>query len=142
MKVRITRIDRSLPLPQYETKGSVGVDLIAREDVVVEPGEIVLIPGNIIIETPPGWMFMVASRSSTPRKKGLKFPHSIGIIDQDYCGSKDEIMIQVYNFTDKPTTVHRGEKIAQGIFVRVDRAIFEEIEDMGNTTRGGFGSTD
>ena len=142
MKLRITRIDKSLELPQYETNGSVGLDLIVREDTVINPGEIVLIPANIIIETPKGWMFMIVSRSSTPKKKGLKFPHSIGIIDQDYCGPEDEVKIQVYNFTDKPTTVHRGDKIAQGIFVKVDKMEFEEVDDMRNETRGGFGSTD
>ena len=68
-------------------------------------------------------------------------PHGIGVIDHDYCGPRDEIKIQVYNFTDKPVTVLRGEKIAQGIFVRVDKCEFEEVSQIKEESRGGFGST-
>ena len=87
-------------------------------------------------------MLTVASRSSTPKKKGLLTPHGIGIIDQDYCGPEDEIKIQVYNFTDEPVTIERGDKIAQGVFVRVDTFEWEEVDVMTGESRGGFGSTD
>jgi dUTP pyrophosphatase len=142
MQVKIKRVDKTLPLPIYETKGSVGFDLISREEMIILPGQIALIPSNIIVETPKGYMLQVASRSSSPGKKGLMPPHGIGIVDTDYCGNDDEVMIQVYNFTEKPTTVSRGEKIAQGIFVRVETAIWSETDDMDNESRGGFGSTD
>lgn len=141
MKARIKRLDTSLPLPQYETQGSVGFDLIAREQVEIQPKKIALIPGNVIIETPEGYALILASRSSTPKKKGLSFPHSIGVIDQDYCGPEDEVKIQVYNFTDTPVIVERGEKIAQAMFVRVDRLEWEEVSEISRETRGGFGST-
>ena len=134
--VRIKRIDQDLPLPKYETEGSVGFDILARTDVTVQPSTIELIPGNII-----GYMLVVASRSSTPKKKGLTKPHGFGIIDQDYCGPEDEIKIQVYNFTNQTVEVKRGEKIAQGVFVRVDTFIWEEVEEMKKPSRGGFGST-
>jgi dUTP pyrophosphatase len=142
MQAKIKRVDTGLPLPKYETKGSVGMDLLARETTTITAGSIGLIPGNIIVETPPGYMLMIASRSSTPRKKGLMFPHSIGVIDQDYCGEADEILIQVYNFTDTDVTIKRGEKIAQAIFVRVDQAQLLEVTEMSEVSRGGFGSTD
>jgi dUTP pyrophosphatase len=142
MQVRIKRIDPELPLPVYETAGAVGFDLLAREDVMINPGEIVLIPANVIVETPPGYAFLVVSRSSTPRKKGLMKPHGIGVIDQDYCGPEDEVKIQVQNFTQESVKVSRGEKIAQGLFVRCDRAEFVEVEAIERETRGGFGSTD
>lgn len=142
MKVRIKRIDISLPLPVYETLGAVGFDLLAREETRIQPGEIVLVPGNVIVETPPGYALILASRSSTPRKKGLMKPHGIGVIDQDYCGPADEVKIQVQNFTQQEVVVARGEKIAQGLFVRVDRAEFEEVSEINKPTRGGFGSTD
>jgi len=93
MKVKICRIDKDLPLPEYHTKGAVAFDLIAREDTNVPPKEIILIPSNNIIKTPPGFTLVLAPRSSMPKKTGLSFPHSIGIIDQDYCGSEDEIKI-------------------------------------------------
>jgi dUTP pyrophosphatase len=142
MKIRIKRIDKSLPLPCYETAGSVGFDILAREDVVVAPGKISLIPGNVIVEVPDGYTLTIASRSSTPLKKGLLTPHGIGIIDHDYCGPDDEIKIQVYNFGDKDVSVGRGDKIAQGLFVRVDRFEWEEVSEVRPVSRGGFGSTD
>lgn len=135
------RIDSSLPLPRYETAGSVGFDFLAREEIVIPGRSLGLVPGNLIVEVPKGYMLAVAARSSMPKKKGLLTPHGFGIIDQDYCGSQDEIKIQVFNFTQEPVTVHRGEKVAQGVFVRVDTFEFEEVAEMTNATRGGFGST-
>lgn len=141
MAVKVQRIDKDLPLPKYETNGAVGFDLLARETTVIPKGTIQLIPGNVIVETPPGYMLVVASRSSTPRKKGLTQPHGIGIIDQDYCGPTDEIKIQMYNFSENDVTVERGEKIAQGVFVHVSKFDFEEVEQIKEESRGGFGST-
>lgn len=140
-KVKIKRIDKSLPLPIYETQGSVGFDLLAREDMTINPGEIARIPGNVIVQVPQGYMLLLASRSSTPVKKGLTKPHGIGVIDQDYCGENDELLIQVYNFTNEPTHVAKGEKIAQGVFVKVDQLEFTEVDEMQSPSRGGFGST-
>ncbi|KKQ71664.1 MAG: deoxyuridine 5'-triphosphate nucleotidohydrolase Dut, dUTP pyrophosphatase [Candidatus Peregrinibacteria bacterium GW2011_GWC2_39_14] len=141
MKVHIKRIDNDLPLPIYETDGSVGFDISARTDVMIEARSLAFIPGNLIIETPKNYMLVVAARSSAPKKKGLMTPHGIGIIDHDYCGPEDEIKIQVYNFTDKAVEIKRGEKIAQGIFVKIGKAKWKEIEVIEKKTRGGFGST-
>lgn len=141
MNVSIKRIDPKLPLPMYETKGAVGFDFVAREEVIIEPRALGLIPGNVVIEVPEGYMLVVASRSSAPKKKGLLTPHGIGIIDHDYCGPTDEIKVQVYNFCDQPVTVMRGEKIAQGVFVKIEKFVFEEVEEMTKESRGGFGST-
>lgn len=141
MQVQIQRIDTSLPLPRYESAGAVGFDLITRETTVVEPGKIALVPGNVIVKVPAGYLLMITPRSSLPRKKGLICPHSVGIIDQDYHGEKDEILVQVQNITDKPVTVERGERIAQGLFVKIEKAEFQEVETHGAETRGGFGST-
>ena len=142
MKVKIKRIDEGLPLPVYETDGSVGFDILAREDAVVAAGEIVLVPSNLIVEVPSGYMLVIASRSSTPRKRGLMQPHGFGIIDHDYCGPEDEVKIQVYNFSDSEVVVARGDKIAQGVFVRIDKFELEEVSgDLRDGSRGGFGST-
>ena len=142
MKVRIKRIDKELPLPVYETDGSVGFDLVAREEIIIDPDKIKLIPGNVVIEVPKGYMLAVASRSSTPRKRGLTPPHGFGVIDHDYCGPEDEVKIQVYNFSNETVTIARGEKIAQGVFVRVDKFEWEEVDEIREESRGGFGSTD
>lgn len=141
MKIKIKRIDRELPLPKYETSGSVGFDLLAREDTLVKAKSIGLIPGNVIVETPIGFMLKIVLRSSTPKRKGLMSPHGVGVIDQDYCGNEDEIKIQVYNFTNQDVLVEKGEKIAQGVFVKIDKFDWEEINEMDKKTRGGFGST-
>ncbi len=141
MHVKIKRIDKDLPLPKYETAGAVAFDVLARVETVVPPGEVVLVPGNVIVEIPQNYMLILASRSSTPIKKGLMTPHGIGIIDQDYCGPADELKVQLYNFTKDPVTVARGERIAQGIFARIDRFEWAEVEEMERPTRGGFGST-
>ena len=88
-------------------------------------------------------MLMLATRSSLPLKKGLSFPHGIGIIDQDYCGPEDEVKIQVLNLTDKPVQIAKGDRIAQAVFVKMETALFEEMEDVKTAqNRGGFGSTE
>jgi dUTP pyrophosphatase len=141
LAVNISRVDRSLPLPRYATAGSVGFDLVCRVETIIGPGEIGLVPGNVIVHTPPGYMLLVVPRSSTPRRLGLVSPHGAGIIDQDYCGPDDEILIQLLNIRTEPVTVPRGERIAQGVFVRVAIAEWREVEPLDRPSRGGFGST-
>jgi len=141
MTIKIKRVDNSLPLPEYATPGSVCFDLIAREDMTIGPRELSLIPTNVIVETPPGFMFVVVPRSSTPKKKGLLIPHGIGIIDQDYCGPNDEVLFQVLNFRDEAVKVERGERLAQGCFVKIEKVGFEEVDKVSDKSRGGIGST-
>lgn len=141
MKVKITRIDKELPLPEYKTKGSVGCDLYARVNTTIPPKQVGKIPANVIVQTPKGYMLMLTMRSSTPSKKGLSMPHGLGTIDQDYSGPDDELIIQVYNFTDTNVIVERGERVAQMVFVPIEVAEFEEVEQVSNESRGGFGST-
>ncbi|MBI4235073.1 dUTP diphosphatase [Candidatus Peregrinibacteria bacterium] len=141
MEVKIKRIDKSLPLPVYETDGSVGFDIIAREDTEVLPAKIGLVAANLIVEVPKGYMLVIASRSSTPIKKGISPPHGFGIIDHDYCGPNDEIKVLVYNFTSDTVKILRGEKIAQGVFVKIDKFQWQEVEEISVESRGGFGST-
>lgn len=141
MKIQIQRVDTSVALPTYASGGAVAFDVVTRETTTVEPGAIALIPGNVIVKIPEGTMLLVAPRSSMPRKKGLVFPHGIGIIDQDYCGPEDELLIQVQNITKEPVTVERGERIAQAVFVRIEKAEWKEVDSHGVETRGGFGST-
>ncbi len=141
MLVPIKRIDKDLPLPAYHSAGAAGFDLLCREERTVAPGAVALLPANVIVATPPGYMLLVAARSSTPWRKGLSVPHGIGVIDQDYCGPDDEIHVQVYNFTAAPVTVQRGERIAQAVFVRIAQAVWDEVDAVEAPTRGGFGST-
>ncbi|RLC37470.1 dUTP diphosphatase [candidate division Kazan bacterium] len=142
MKVKIKRIDKSLPLPTYETAGAVCFDLSARESVIVQPGGLAKIKLNIIVETPAGYMLMLVPRSSLPAKKpGLIYPHGVGVIDQDYRGPDDELMLQVKNVGSQSVEIKRGERIAQAGFVRIEHAELEEVEEVAASSRGGFGST-
>lgn len=141
MKVAIKRIDLTLPLPQYHTAGSVGFDFYAREEIVIPPHSLARAPSNVIIRVPDGLVLFITARSSLAFKKGLMLSNGVGTIDSDFCGHTDEILISVYNFTDASVVVERGERIAQGIFVRMDRAEWEEIEIVEGSSRGGFGST-
>ena len=141
MKVKIYRKDKSLELPKYETAGAAGFDLICRETVEIKSGAIALIPANIIVEVPSGYMLAILPRSSTP-KKGLMLANSLGVIDNDYCGPEDEIKILVYNYTETSVEVKRGDRIAQGIFVKIECAEFCESQSQPSAkTRSGFGST-
>lgn len=141
MKVSLQRIDPSLPLPEYHTAGAAAFDFVTRETTVIAPRAIGLVPSNIIVKVPAGYALLILPRSSLPRKKSLICPHSLGLIDQDYHGPKDEIFVQVQNVTDQAVTVERGERIAQGLFVKIDRAEWEEADLSASVTRGGFGST-
>lgn len=139
MRVKIKRIDKTLPLPQYETAGAVAFDCVARETVEIPPRSVGRVPLNIVIEIPKGYMVMLKDRSSTMKKKGLI--SSLGFIDQDYCGDGDEMMKQFYNPQDVAVVIERGERLAQASFVKIDIAEWEEVDSMNKTDRGGFGST-
>lgn len=140
MIVRIKRVDKKLPLPEYQSKGAVAFDVLARKKVVIEPNSIGRIPTNVIVEIPVGYMILLKDRSSTPLKKGLIC--TVGFVDQDFCGPEDEIQLQFYNFQNEPVKIDRGERLGQAAFVRVDRAELLEVSSMKhNKTRGGFGST-
>lgn len=141
MKVQIKLVDSTLPLPEYQTPGAVAFDLYSRIDLEIPPKSIAKIPTNLIVQTPPGYLLSIVTRSSTASKKGLSLLQGYGIIDQDYCGPTDEILYQVYNFTDNTVTVKRNERVGQAAFLRVDQAQWEQVEEMTGPNRGGFGTT-
>ncbi len=140
MKLVIKRIDASLPLPEYKTKGAVAFDIYSRDARIIKPKTTELLPSNLIVKLPKGFFLLIASRSST-HKKGLFMAHGVGILDQDYNGPKDEIFIPLYNFNDKKVLVERGERIAQGVLIPIQKAAWFETNNMKRRSRGGFGST-
>ncbi len=142
MKIKIKLIDKSLPLPQYQTEGSVAFDLYARETLIIHPFTPTIIPANVVIQVPKGYFLMIASRSSTPLKKKLLVANGIGVIDEDYHGDKDEIGVQVLNFSQEDVTVEKGDRIAQALLVQIAKVVnFEVVESIKSESRGGFGST-
>lgn len=139
-RLRIRRLDPTLPLPEYKTSGAVAFDLSARTAMTILPKGIAYVPLNVAIEIPKGHMILLAPRSSL-HKKGLMLANSVGVVDQDYCGNDDEYLAALYNFTDVQVVVARGERIMQGILKKHERAEWDEVDDLANPTRGGFGST-
>src|SRR4029450_3062123 len=128
LTVRIHRLDPAVPLPKYETGGAAGFDLAASADVTIAPGTIALVPTGLVIQVPQGHFLGIFARSSTPLKKGLMVANGVGVIDEDYCGPKDEVRIQVLNFTQTPVEVKRGDRIAQGLLLPVTRVEWQETD--------------
>jgi dUTP pyrophosphatase len=139
MKIKIKRIDKELPLPEYHTDGAVAFDMYSRIDAIILPKTLERLPTNVIIEIPKGYMLEIKDRSSTLKKKGLLV--STGFIDNDFCGESDEILLQVYNLTENEVIIEKGERLGQGVFVKVEKGEWEEVEKMNNNNRGGFGTT-
>jgi dUTP pyrophosphatase len=141
MRLRITRLDPSVPLPAYATNEAAGFDLAASRDLVIAPHTIALVPTGLVIEVPHGYFLAIFARSSTPLKRGLMVANGVGVIDPDYCGPGDEIKIQVLNVTDGDVSVKRGDRLAQGIVLPAVRVAWEEVSEIRTATRGGFGAT-
>ena len=140
MNIKIVRVDRELPLPEYKTEGAVAFDLYTREDAMIAPHECKLLPTNFIIQVPEGHALILAARSGL-FKKNLTMRNGIGVIDQDYHGPRDELHLVIYNFSDAPVAVKRGDRLAQGLIVPIARVEWEEVAQIKESSRGGFGST-
>lgn len=141
MKVRIRRLDPSVPLPAYHSSGAAAFDLTAAEDVTVAPGEVRLISTGLVVEVPTGHCLAIVARSSLPVRKGLIVANGVGIVDSDYCGPDDEVKVVVLNVTSAAVIVQKGERLAQGLVVSVARVEWDEVDEARAPTRGGFGAT-
>src|SRR6476659_7728901 len=141
MRLKIKRLDSTVPLPTYATEEAAGFDLAASQDVRLAPGQIALVPTGLVIEVPSGHFLAIFARSSTPLKRGLMVANGVGVIDPDYSGPADEVMIHVLNVTETPVEVRRGDRIAQGIVLQSPRVTWQEVTGIREVTRGGFGAT-
>lgn len=134
--------DRFIPLPQYMTEGSSGMDLFAslEEEIVLHSGERKLIPTGISVAIPEGFEGQIRPRSGLAIQKGIGLVNGPGTIDSDYRG---EVGVLLINFGKDPVTVRNGERIAQMVISRVFRSTLVEVDDLPPTRRqdGGFGST-
>ena len=144
VKIRIKRLrkDRSIPLPQYMTEGSSGMDLFAfvENEITLDPGERKLIPTGISVAIPEGFEGQIRPRSGLAIQNGIGVVNGPGTIDADYRG---EICVLLINFGKSPFTVRHGDRIAQMVISPVLRAILEEVDELPPTERqeGGFGHT-
>jgi dUTP pyrophosphatase len=141
MRLKIKRLDSTLSLPTYATEEAAGFDLAASQDMRLAPGQIALVPTGLVIEVPTGHFLAIFARSSTPLKRGLLVANGVGVIDPDYCGPNDEIKIQVLNISGAEVQVKRGDRLAQGIVLPAPRVSWQEVSDLREATRGGFGAT-
>ena len=141
MRLKIKRLDPTVPLPLYGTDEAAGFDLAAAHDLIVAPRRIALVRTGLVIEVPTGHCLAIVARSSTPLKRGLLVANGVGIVDPDYSGPQDEVMIQVLNITDADVHVRRGDRLAQGIILPAPRVRWQEVEEIRDVTRGGFGAT-
>jgi dUTP pyrophosphatase len=130
-----------LPLPRYETEGAAAFDLAAAADTSVPPRGVALVPTGLVVEVPHGMFLGIFARSSTPIKRGLMVANGVGVVDSDYCGPEDEIKVAVMNFTDDTVIVRQGDRLAQGIVLAAPRVTWEEVDELGARSRGGFGAT-
>src|SRR4029453_10545470 len=109
MRVKVTRTNPLVPLPVYSTPGSAAFDLAAADTVDVPPGQIRLIGTGLVVAVPAGHFLAILARSSTPLKRGLVVANGVGVIDSDYCGPDDEVMIQLLNVTGADVQVRLGD---------------------------------
>ena len=132
----------SNPLPEYATKGASGMDIRASLDIplTLQPLERNLIPTGLFVEIPQGYEIQIRPRSGLAIKQGITCLNTPGTIDSDYRG---EIKIILINLSSEEQVIQPGDRIAQMIIQKTERAEFEQVEILNNTARaaGGFGHT-
>jgi len=139
--VLIKRLDPGMPLPSYSHPGDAGADLAAAEDVELGPGQRALVRTGLAIALPAGYAAFVHPRSGLAAKYGVTVVNAPGTIDAGYRG---EIKVTLLNTdSDRAVRFNRGDRIAQLVIQRVERAVFHEAEVLPGSSRGdgGFGST-
>ncbi|WP_300975197.1 dUTP diphosphatase [Sphingomonas sp. LHG3406-1] len=142
IRIQITRLPHGegLPLPAYATAHAAGMDVVAAEDLDLQPGQRHAVATGLRIAIPEGYEVQVRPRSGLALKHGITVPNTPGTIDADYRG---EVKVIVINHGNEPFPIRRGERIAQLVPAAVTQAAWEEVEVLDQTARGegGFGST-
>ncbi|MFG6191266.1 dUTP diphosphatase [Nonomuraea sp. JJY05] len=141
VEVLIRRLDAGLPMPSYAHAGDAGADLYAAEDVELLPGERAVVGTGVAIALPDGYAAFVHPRSGLAAKHGVTLVNAPGTVDAGYRG---EIRVTLINTDAKePFRLQRGDRVAQLVVQRVERAAFHEVERLPGSVRGanGFGST-
>ncbi|WP_336205829.1 dUTP diphosphatase [Nonomuraea sp. LPB2021202275-12-8] len=141
LEVLIQRLDPELPVPSYAHPGDAGADLYAAEDAELLPGERAVIRTGVAIALPDGYAALVHPRSGLAARHGVTLVNAPGTVDAGYRG---EIKVTMINTDAKePFRLRRGDRLAQLVFQRVERAAFREVESLPASPRGagGHGST-
>lgn len=141
-EIYIKKLNSHAVIPTYGTEYAAGADLYAclEAAITLAPAEMQLIPTGIALEIPEGYVGLVYARSGLATKKGLAPANKVGVIDSDYRG---ELFVPLYNHSQVPQTVENGERIAQLIITPYVQGIFQETNELNDTSRSdkGFGST-
>jgi dUTP pyrophosphatase len=129
-----------LELPAYASDGAAGMDVLAAEDITLEPGARHAVATGLAVAIPPDFEIQVRPRSGLALKHGISIPNTPGTIDSDYRG---EVKVILINHGDAPFDVKRGDRIAQLVLAPVTRANWLPVDELDETVRGegGFGST-
>ena len=141
LPVLIKRVDPTVPLPVYAKGGDAGADLTSTIDFTLEPGQRALIPTGISIALPDGYVALIHPRSGLALKHGVTLVNTPGTIDAGYRG---EIACILINHDAKESiSFSKGDRIAQLVIQKVERANFIEVEELPGSSRGsgGFGSS-
>ena len=140
VKIKRESGGQDLELPNYQTQGAAGMDVRAAQSLVLDVGQTALVKTGFSLEIPPGWEAQLRPRSGLAAKFGITLLNSPGTIDADFRG---EIQVILTNLGQKPFEIARGDRIAQMVFAKFERAEFFEVETLENSQRGsgGFGST-
>ena len=148
LKIKIKYFSEDLPEVKVNPKGDL-IDLYAAEDTFIEYMDNKLVPLGVAMELPEGYRADLCPRSSTFNNFGIIVVNSIGKIDHTYCGDSDEWKLNAFCLKPKDivnsksgTLIHKGDKIAQFEIIKIaPKCEFKVVETLGNTDRGGFGST-
>ncbi|RYY42304.1 MAG: dUTP diphosphatase [Sphingomonadales bacterium] len=142
IRIAIQRLPHGhdLPLPAYATDGAAGMDVVAAEALILDPGKRHAVATGFAMAIPEGYEVQVRPRSGLALKHGITCLNTPGTIDSDYRG---EVKIILANLGDAPFGIARGDRIAQLVPAPVQRAALEDVESLDETARGGggFGST-
>lgn len=141
MRLLITRLDPSLPLPSYARPGDAGLDLHAREPLTLAPGRRSLVPTGVAVAVPPGWVGLVHPRSGLAARHGVTVLNAPGTVDSGYRG---EILVNLVNLDPEHAfRVEKGDRIAQLLLQEVGHAQLDEVDVLPESVRGdtGHGST-
>jgi dUTP pyrophosphatase len=141
LDVAVLRLDPDLPLPAYAHPGDAGADLVTAVDVTLAPGERALVPTGVALALPDGYVAFVQPRSGLAARHGLSIVNTPGTIDAGYRG---EIKVLLVNHDrNEPVELRRGDRVAQLIVQRFERARFVAVDELPESVRGagGYGST-
>ncbi len=140
MVLKIKKLNSDAQIPSYQSEEAAGFDLHSTVDTVLKKGERKLIGTGLAFEIEKGYEVQIRPRSGLAYKHGITVLNTPGTIDSDYRG---EIKVLLINLGESDFEIKKGERIAQAVVAPVVQALFEEVDELGDTKRGegGFGST-